>query len=53
MTIAVLLWPHANVRYFESMKRLAAAEMEILLHTFDERIEGAQPGDAGHRVLRL
>ena len=39
MTIAVLLWPHANVRYFESMKRLAAAEMEILLHTFDERIE--------------
>ena len=39
MTIAVLLWPHANVRYFESMKRLAAAEMEILLHTFDEQIE--------------
>ena len=38
MTIAVLLWPHANVRYFESMKKLALAEMEILLHTFDERI---------------
>ena len=39
MTIAVLLWPHANVRYFESMKQLAQAEMEILLRTWDENIQ--------------
>ena len=35
MTIAVLLWPHANIRYFESVKKLAAAEMSVLLHTVD------------------
>ena len=27
MTYAVLLWPHANVRYFESMKTLAEGEL--------------------------
>lgn len=31
MTYAVLLWPHANVRYFESIKRLAAAELRVML----------------------
>ena len=31
MTYAVLLWPHANVRYFESIKTLAAAELRVML----------------------
>ena len=32
MTYAVLLWPHANVRYFESIKSLAAAELRVMLN---------------------
>ena len=31
MTYAVLLWPHANVRYFESIKSLAVAELRVML----------------------
>lgn len=31
MTIAVLLWPHANSRYFDSIRDLALAEADILL----------------------
>lgn len=39
MTYAVLLWPHANVRYFESVKKLAVAELSIMLRAFNESIE--------------
>lgn len=38
MTIAVLLWPHANIRYFESVKMLAQAELEVMLRTVDDGI---------------
>ena len=31
MTIAVLLWPHANARYFASIRDLSKMEMGILL----------------------
>ena len=36
MTIAVLLWPHANARYFESVKTLAASELTVMLRALDE-----------------
>lgn len=39
MKIAVLLWPHANVRYFESMKGLAKLELTVLLGAQGERGE--------------
>ncbi len=38
MTYALLLWPHANVRYFESVKTLAQAELQVMLHAVDESI---------------
>ncbi len=31
MKIAVLLWPHANVRYFESMRKISENELNIML----------------------
>ena len=39
MTIAVLLWPHANARYFESVKTLAASELTVMLRALDENAE--------------
>ena len=39
MTYAVLLWPHANVRYFESMKTLAEGELTVMLSAVQENIE--------------
>ena len=39
MKIAVLLWPHSNARYFESMKKLAAAELNVMLKAVLGEIE--------------
>ncbi len=39
MKIAVLLWPHSNARYFESMKKLAAAELTVMLRAVLTEVE--------------
>lgn len=33
MTIAVLLWPHANARYFSSVEKLSLAELGVMLRS--------------------
>ena len=38
MKIAVLLWPHANVRYFESMQKISENELNIMLSAISPEI---------------
>ena len=51
MTYAILLWPHANVRYFESMKTLAEAELTVMLRAVDENIEIKRTGMNGLEMM--